>query len=51
MLEISADELIDKTEVDLDNLTKIFFSPKTFLFILAIYFSGYMILGVPPGST
>ena len=51
MLEISADELIDKTEVDLDNLTKIFFSPKIILFSLASYLSCYMILGGPPGST
>ena len=52
MLEINADDTpIDRTEVYLDNLTKILFSSKTILCILGIYFSSYMILGQSsPGS-
>jgi hypothetical protein len=42
MLEINADDTpIDRTEVYLDNLTKILFSSKTILCILGIYFSSY----------
>ena len=46
MYEINADDTpIDKTEVDLDNLTKILFSSKMILCILGIYFISYMIFG------